>query len=87
MAAATGDPWCPNGCPRRLAWSNPDVIDPETGVPMGIPEGEELPADMRKALNASAWVVANFRVSGAVIFADGFESGDAGAWSELVPGG
>ncbi|MEO1086061.1 MAG: hypothetical protein AAFY88_17620, partial [Acidobacteriota bacterium] len=81
---AAGSAECPDGCPRRLAWSNPDVLDGEAGTPMGIPEGEELPADNRKTLNATAWVVANFRVSGAVVFADGFESGDVSAWSALV---
>ncbi|MEM8994261.1 MAG: zinc-dependent metalloprotease family protein [Acidobacteriota bacterium] len=81
---AAGDQNCPSGCPRRLAWSNPDVLDPETGAPMGVPEGDPEAADNRKALNFTAWFVANFRVSGAVIFADGFESGDLAAWSEVV---
>ena len=79
MAAGSGE--CPDGCPRRLAWSNPDVLDAETGEPMGIPEGEPEAADNRKTLNATAWVVANFRVSAGAIFADGFESGDTTNWS------
>ncbi|MEM1179043.1 MAG: zinc-dependent metalloprotease family protein [Acidobacteriota bacterium] len=81
---AAGDNECPDGCPRRLAWSNPDVLDDETGTPMGIPESDPLPADNRKTLNETAWVVANFRVSGAVIFVDGFESGDISAWTGWV---
>lgn len=82
---AAGDAECPNGCPRRLAWSNPDVDDPKTGAPMGIPEGDPLAADMRKTLNATAWVVANFRVSNDAIFSDDFESGDLSAWTLVVP--
>ena len=81
---AAGDNECPNGCPRRLAWSNPDVLDSEAGVPMGIPEGDPEAADNRKTLNATAWVVANFRVSTAPIFFDGFESGDFSGWTELI---
>ncbi len=78
---AAGSSECPDGCPRRLAWSNPDVNDAETGEPMGIPEGQPEAADNRKTLNATAWVVANFRVSAGAIFADGFESGDTTSWS------
>lgn len=81
---ATNDPNCPD-CPRRLLWSNPEVNDPRTGAPTGIPEGEPQAADNRKTLNATAWTVANFRVSTASIFRDGFESGDLSAWS-LVEG-
>jgi len=81
---AAGSSECPNGCPRRLAWSNPDVNDPATGAPMGIPEGNPEAADNRKTLNATAWTVANFRVSNSTIFADGFESGDTGAWTTTV---
>lgn len=77
---AAGDGECPNGCPRQLAWSNPDVNEPVSGVPMGIPDTDPLPADMRQALNAAAWTVANFRVSGSGVFFDGFESGDTSAW-------
>ena len=80
---AAGSSECPDGCPRRLAWSNPEVLDDETGAPMGIPEGDPLAADNRKTLNATAWVVANFRVSAAAIFADGFESGDLSGWSTM----
>lgn len=76
---AAGSAECPDGCPRRLAWSNPDVADPRSGAPMGLPETDPLPADMRQALDATAWTVANFRVSN-VIFADDFESGDTSAW-------
>ncbi|MEM8933574.1 MAG: zinc-dependent metalloprotease family protein, partial [Acidobacteriota bacterium] len=70
---AAGSSECPNGCPRRLAWSNPDVLDAETGTPMGIAETEPLPADNRKTLNATAWTVANFRLSVSPIFSDDFE--------------
>ena len=50
---------------------------------MGVPEDEPLAADNRKTLNATAFVVANFRVSNDAeppLFADGFESGGTGAW-------
>ncbi len=77
-------PNCPD-CPRRLHWSNPEVNDPKTGAPMGVPEGEPLASDNRKTLNATAWTVANFRVSTAPIFADGFESGNLGAWALTEP--
>ena len=82
---AAGDDMCPSGCPRRLAWSNPDVNDAESGAPMGVPEGDPESADNRKTLNFTAWYVANFRVSADVLFFDGFESGDVTAWSEEVP--
>lgn len=81
MAAGSGE--CPDGCPRQLAWSNPDVLEPNSGAPMGIPEGDPLAADNRKTLNATAFVVANFRISNDAevpLFADGFESGNTGAW-------
>ncbi|MEM9556401.1 MAG: zinc-dependent metalloprotease family protein [Acidobacteriota bacterium] len=78
---AAGESECPSGCPRRLAWSNPDVLDPTTGAPMGVPEGDPEAADNRKAMNFTASVVANFRVSEQPFFGDGFESGDLSAWS------
>jgi len=47
-----GDPIVENGvrqqrpaCNRRLHWSNPAVHDPETGDPMGRPEGTSLPPE------------------------------------------
>lgn len=71
-------------CTRQLYWSNPDVDHPVTGTPMGIPEGQPFAADNRKTLNNTALTVANFR-SSAVIFSDGFESGDLSAWSSATP--
>ena len=82
---AAGESACPDGCPRRMAWSNPDGLDAATGAPMGVPEGDPEAADLRKTLNATAWVVANFRVSDSVLFGDGFETGDFNAWSGVVP--
>lgn len=83
IMAVNDPPNCPD-CPRRLAWSNPDGIDPQTGAPMGIPEGMPEATDMRQSLNLTAWTVANFRVSKRGIFSDGFESGDTSSWSSTV---
>ncbi len=49
-------------CTRLPYWSNPNVT--YGGDPMGIPEGSFQAADNRKALNNSAYTVANFRDSG-----------------------
>ncbi len=68
------------GCQRQLFWSNPDVLHPTTGNPMGIPEGEPNAADNHRTLNTTAPTVANFRVGNSLIFSDGFESGDTSAW-------
>ncbi len=49
-------------CARLQYWSNPDVT--YGGAPMGVPEcTPSAGADNRKALNASAFTVANFRQS------------------------
>lgn len=82
---AAGSSECPNGCPRRLAWSNPDVNDAQSGAPMGLPDTDPLPADMHRALNDTAFTVANFRVSNNLVFSDGFESGDTTGWDAAVP--
>ena len=52
---------CPGGCTRLQYWSNPDAM--RAGVPMGVPEGQPESADNRKALNNTAFTVANFRTS------------------------
>ncbi|MEM9596444.1 MAG: zinc-dependent metalloprotease family protein [Acidobacteriota bacterium] len=75
---------CPD-CTRRLRWSNPDIADPVTGAPMGIPEGEPMACDNRKTLNATALTIANFRQSVSPIFSDDFESGGLDAWSQVDP--
>ncbi|MDR4504951.1 MAG: zinc-dependent metalloprotease [Candidatus Scalindua sp.] len=50
---------CPGGCIRVNNWSNPDVL--RNGIPMGVPSGQSDSADNRKALNNTAFTVANFR--------------------------
>ena len=47
------------GCTRIQWWSNPDLF--RNGERMGIPEGSSGAADNRKALNNTAFTVANFR--------------------------
>ena len=46
-------------CTRIQFWSNPDLL--RNGERMGIPEGQSGAADNRKALNNTAFTVANFR--------------------------
>lgn len=75
---------CDN-CTRRLAWSDPTRLDPETGAPTGVPEGEPEPCDMRQTLDLVGWTVANFRVSDPPLFDDSFESGDFTAWVGVGP--
>ena len=72
-------------CPRLLYWSNPDVLEPQSGAPMGIPEGQPLAADNRKTLNQTAWTVANFRVDPSSLFNDGFEQGNITRWTRTSP--
>ena len=72
---------CSPSCQRQLYWSNPDVLHPSTNQPMGIPDGQPLAADNRLTLNTTASTVAAFRTSAALIFANGFESGDTAGWS------
>lgn len=72
---------CTSGCTRVAKFSNPDIN--HNGVPTGIAEER----DNARSGDATAPIVANFRDSAAVsrIFADGFESGTAGAWSSVSP--
>ncbi|MEM9291168.1 MAG: M12 family metallo-peptidase [Acidobacteriota bacterium] len=80
---ATNDNRC-STCTRRLYWANPEVNDPITGAPMGIPEGQPLATDNRKTLNATGPTTAGFRQSVYQIFANGFETGGLGGW-DVVP--
>lgn len=73
-------------CVRLLYWSNPDVNEPVSGAPMGVPEGQPEAADNRKTLNLTAWTVANFRLSKSVLLSDDFESGDLMKWAAVEQG-
>ncbi len=68
---------CSGGCPRVTQWSNPDVSF------MGQPTGITDERDNRRASGLSDGCVVDYRIGG--LFADGFESGDASAWSSTVP--
>lgn len=48
-------------CQRLPYWSNPDMS--YGGAPMGVPEGNNQPADNHKVLNNTAATVAQFRVN------------------------
>ena len=64
---------CTGGCTRHPYFSNANVTF--QGQPTGV-------LDLRenyRTINATALYVSNFRQSG-LIFADGFESGNTGAW-------
>ena len=72
---------CSSGCTRVAHFSNPDIL--HNGVPTGIADQR----DNARSGDATAPIVAKFRAAIVVgqIFADGFESGTAGAWSSVSP--
>lgn len=59
---SVNDTACPGFvCTRVNYWSNPNVNFPSTGTPMGIPDGMPEPSQNARALNTTAFAVANFR--------------------------
>lgn len=72
---------CSSGCTRVAHFSNPDIL--HNGVATGIADQR----DNARSGDATAPIVAKFRAAIVVsqIFADGFESGTAGAWSSVSP--
>lgn len=87
---------CPFGCTRVPRFSNPDVT--YNGEPTGMDDGvcdpgTYLPGDPNawscrdnhRVADESGPIVATYRDRPPGIFADGFESGDASAWSATAP--
>ena len=68
---------CASGCPRVAHFSNPDVAF--NGLATGVADQR----DNARSGDLTAPIVTNFRL--ATVFADGFESGTASAWSGSVP--
>lgn len=75
MAYSSG---CVGGCPRYPNFSNPEISL------LGWPTGMANARDNHRVGDEMASIASSWRVLPA-LFADGFESGDAGAWGSLGP--